>query len=117
MNYSLDLKNFFGSKLEPPPGITAYGEGAGGLILLFNNILKIAVFISLLFALINLLISAIQYIGSSGNPDLIKQASGRITNSLLGLVIAAASLVLAGLVGLLFFGNATAIINPVIYGP
>ena len=112
-----EVENFFGSKLVPPAGIAAYNEEAKGLILLFNNILKIAVFGSLLFALINLLVSAIQYISSSGNPDLIKQASGRITISLLGVVVAASSLILAGLFGLLFFGSATAIINPVIYGP
>ena len=110
------VPKFFGT-FSPPKNIQAYGEGPGGLILLFNNILKVAIWASGIFALINFLISAIQYIGSSGNPETTKQASSRIWMSLLGLVVAASALVLAGIIGLVFFGNALAIINPVIYGP
>ena len=69
------------------------------------------------FGLINLLTSGIQWAAAGGNPDMIKQASSRIWMSLLGLVIVAAAFVFAGVIGLLFFGSATAIINPVIYGP
>jgi hypothetical protein len=37
--------------------------------------------------------------------------------SLLGLVIVASAFVLAGVIGLLFFGSPRAIIDPVIFGP
>lgn len=113
-------KDFFGSgsKLTLIQTEAAvYGQEAGGLIRLFNTIMKIAIYGALLFALINLLVSAIQFINASGNPESLKQASGRIWISLLGVVVAVSSLVLAGLFGLILFGNATAIINPVIYGP
>lgn len=113
-----DLIKFFGQDTaDLPQAVSAYGSEPGALINLFNNILKISIFVSLLFAIINFLISGIQYIGSSGNPELLKQASSRIWISLLGLVVAVGSLIIAGLLGLLFFGSATAIINPVIYGP
>ena len=112
-----EVQKFFGSSIDVPEGITAYGPDPQGLIKLFNNILKVAIFGSLIFALINFLVSAIQYIGSSGNPELLKQASSRIWMSLLGLVVAAGSLVIAGILGLIFFGNPGAIINPTIYGP
>lgn len=110
-------EDFFGTELEPPRGIQAYGLEAGGLIKLFNNILRVAIYASLVFAAINFLIAGIQYIGSSGNPETIKQASSKIWMSLLGLVVAASSLVIAGILGLILFGNPSAIINPVIYGP
>lgn len=108
---------FFGSSTDAPEGVLAYGENVQGLILLFNNILKVAIYGSMAFALINFLVSGIQYIGSAGNPELIKTASSRIWISLLGLLVAGGSLVLAGILGLIFFGDAMAIINPKIYGP
>lgn len=113
---TLSPADFFGSRLNSPQG-SNYSQEAGGLIIFFNTILKIALWGSLIFALVNLLVSAIQFISSGGNPEFIKQASGRIWISLLGVVVAASSLVLAGLFGLIFFGDATAIINPVIRGP
>ena len=111
-----DLKKFFGT-FDAPQNIQNYTEGPEGLILLFNNILKIAIFAAGIFALINFLIAGIQYIGSSGNPEITKKASSRMWLSLLGLVVATSALVIAGVIGLVFFGDATAIIAPVIYGP
>jgi len=107
----------FGSSLTPPQGISSYGAGPAGLIKLLNNVLRVAIFAAFVFAVINFLIAGIQYIGSSGNPDILKQASSRIWISFLGLVIATSALVIAGIIGFVFFGNATAIISPVIYGP
>ncbi|KKT45476.1 MAG: hypothetical protein UW37_C0046G0005 [Candidatus Gottesmanbacteria bacterium GW2011_GWA2_44_17] len=109
--------DFFGSSADAPEGVLAYGENVQGLILLFNNILKVAIYGSMAFALINFLVSGIQYIGSAGNPELVKTASARIWISLLGLLVAGGSLVLAGILGLVFFGDALAIINPKVYGP
>lgn len=100
-----------------PQSVIAYGQNATDFILLFNNLLKVAIYGSMVFALINFLISGIQYLGSAGSPELVKAASGRIWISLLGLIVAGGSLVLAGLLGLIFFGNPLAIINPTIYGP
>jgi hypothetical protein len=114
------LRNFFGTtdpNKDLPPGINAYAADAGGLIILANNLMKLMIYSSLVIAFINLLVSGVQFIGSSGNPEIIKTASGRIWISLLGLVVAAGSLVLAGILGLIFFGSATAIISPKIYGP
>jgi len=118
----MDLKDFFGT-FSPPQGITEYqkgftpGQEVSGLILLLSNILRIVIYAGGLFALINLFVSGIQYLGSSGNPEMIKQASTRIWMSLLGLVIIASSLILAAIIGLVFFGDASLIIKPVIPGP
>ena len=118
------LKDFFGTTdptKDLPLGIgsTAGGFSAesSGLIMFANNLMKVMIYGSMVIAVVNLLVSGIQFISSNGNPELIKTASGRIWISLLGLVVAGASLVIAGVLGLIFFGDATAIINPVIYGP
>jgi|SRR3989344_7703504 len=120
-----DLSKFFGINTEKPPGLENYptvlttaGLTKGGeIIMLANNLMKVMIYGSMIIAVINLLVSGIQFIGSSGNPETIKTASGRIWISLLGLVVAAGSLVIAGILGLILFGDATAIINPKIYGP
>lgn len=114
-----EIKKIFG-KPVPPQGIDQYSGPDGdisGLILLLNNLLKVIIFAAGIFALINFLISAIQYVGSSGNPELLKQASSRIWISLLGLVIIAGSIVLAAVIGLLFYGDATAILIPTFLTP
>lgn len=114
----MTIQEFFG-KFSPPQGIDKYsptGDPAN-LIFFLSNLLKIIIYAGGLFALINLFISGIQYLGSSGNPEMIKQASTRIWMSLLGLVIIAGSLILAAIFGLVFFGDASLIIKPVIPGP
>ncbi len=116
----MDPKDFFGASFSPPPGISDYTAGTGeinNLIFFLSNLLKIIIYAGGLFALINLFISGIQYLGSSGNPEMIKQASARIWMSLLGLVIIASSLILAAVIGLIFFGDASLIIKPIIPGP
>jgi hypothetical protein len=101
--------------IEAPPGVQTYGgQDPSGLIALLNNVLKIAVVVGGLFTLVNLIISGIQYIGSSGEPKLIQQASSRIWISLLGLVVIVGSIALAALIGQIFFGNSSAIISPTI---
>lgn len=110
------LKPILGN-IDTPQNVAAYTEGPAGLINLLSNVLKISVVAAGLFGLINLLSSGIQYVGAAGNPEMIKQASSRIWMSILGLAIVAGAFVLAGIIGLLFFGSATAIINPVIFGP
>ncbi len=110
-------KKLFGTNLDAPQGIAEYGVNPQGLILLLNNIFRVAIFAAGIFALINFAVSGIQYIGSSGNPETTKKASSRIWFSMLGLVIVAATTVIAALIGLIFFGSPTAIISPTIYGP
>lgn len=111
--------DFFGqgTGTDIPGGAAAYGVNVPDMILVFNNLLKVAVYGSMIFAIINFLVSGVQYIGSAGNPEYIKAATGRIWISLLGVLVAGGSLVLAGILGLIFFGNPLAIINPTVYGP
>lgn len=120
------LKDIFGTQLSPPPGIEKYEiasggimplDKIGGLTLLLSNILKITIYGAGLFALINFLVSGIQYLASSGNPETIKQASNRIWMSVLGLTVAASSLIIAAVLGIILFNDPTAILIPIIPEP
>jgi len=109
--------DFFGSQLDAPEAIAIYGNNPSSLVRLISNLFRLAIFAIGIIAMINVIVSGIQYIGSTGNPEAIKKASSRIWMSLLGLVIVAGSLVLAGIIGAIFFGNPYVLINPIIYGP
>ena len=103
--------------VEAPQNVNAYSENVTGLINLLSNILRLSVLAAGVWGLLNLISSGIQWIGASGNPEMIKQASSRIWMSLLGLIIIAVAFVVTGIIGLIFFGSADAIIKPAIYGP
>lgn len=115
------IKKIFGTT-TPPPGVDQYSKNfifneVEGLTLLLGNIVKISIFVAGLYSLFNFLSAGILYIGSSGNPESIKQASAKIWMSMLGLLIVAASLVISAIIGLIFFKDATAILQPIIPTP
>jgi hypothetical protein len=92
-------------------------EQGFGLIVFLNNILKLVVVIAGLFAFFNLIIAGYQFMVAMGDPKGITSAWNKIWQSLIGLILVAGSFVLAAIFGWLLFGDATAILQPKIYGP
>lgn len=112
--------NLFGKVTNPLPkygGIEGAGGQAGGLILLFSNILRLVFVLAGIYAFLNLIIAGYQYISAAGDAKTLTAAWARIWQSLLGLVIIVGSFALAALFGYIIFGDATYILNPHIYGP
>jgi hypothetical protein len=115
----------FGSITNPLPEINSQGYGdlfgvggqAGGLIDFISNILKLVTVVAGLFAFINLILAGFTYISSGSDPKSTQAAMAKINMSLIGLVIIAASYAIAAIAGLVIFGDSTAILTPVIYGP
>ena len=106
-------------KIEPPEALKKLYPGGGpeGMIVLFNNILKLLVVGAGIWALFNFILAGYEFMGAAGDPKKVELAWAKIWQSMVGLLIIAGSFALAGLLGLLLFGNATAILKPVIYGP
>ena len=115
---NLLLAQIFGEIL-PPPHVEKYAGGSEGqgLILFLSNFVKLFMVISGLFAFLNLILAGWQYISSGAEPEKVSQATNKITYSVIGLLVVVASFTLAGIFGYIFFGDASAIINPKIYGP
>lgn len=117
-----DVKDIIGG-VTPPPGIrdwmaiTNAGEGAPGLIPFFNALLKLLIVVAGLYALLNLVLAGFQFISAGGDPKNVEKAWSKIWQSLLGLLIVAASFLLAALFGWILFKDPGAILNPKIYGP
>lgn len=88
-----------------------------GMILFFNNVLKLVIVIAGIFAFIKVLLAGFQFISAGGDAKQISNASLQIWQAALGLLIVAVSFVLAAVFGWLIFGDPTVILNPKIYGP
>lgn len=109
MNSVFAADNPFG-KITPP--ITGYDTDVGGLIFFINNILRLVFIVAGLFALWKFIMAGFTFMGSEGDPKKLSQARDQILMTLVGLLVIAASFVIAAIAGVVFFGDATAIINP-----
>lgn len=112
------MSDIFGT-IEPPEAIKKFSPtgDSSGLIMLFNNILRLLIVIGGIYALLNFILAGFQFISAGGDPKKIEAAWGKIWQSIVGLLIIVASFALAALLSKILFGNAGAILNPKIYGP
>ncbi len=92
-------------------------ECGSGLITLSNGLLKTVIVLAGLYAFWNFIAAGYGFMSAGDDAKAMGKAFGKFTQSLLGLTFVAGSFVLAGIFGYLIFGDATAIISPVIYGP
>jgi hypothetical protein len=88
-----------------------------GLFKLLNNIMKVMIVGAGLFAMFNFITAGYEFISAGGDAQKINNAWNKIWQSMLGVLIAAGSFTIAGLLGKLIFGEWTAIIIPEITGP
>lgn len=115
----IGMLQIFG-KVEPPPGIAAWGDllgVSGGLVGFLNAILRVMIIAGGLWTLVNIIIAGYQFLGAGNKPENIQNAWAKIWQSLIGLVFIAGAFVLAAIFGQIIFGSADAIIKPKIIGP
>jgi len=108
----------FGS-VSPPPGVADYDDAAGGigLIPFFSNLIRIITIAGGIFVMINILYAGWIYISSSGDASAHEKVANTVTYSVIGLAIIVFSYSAAAIAGMIFFGDATFILNPTICGP
>lgn len=100
----------------PITGITPEGTPVG-LITLLNAVLRIIFAVAGIWAFLNIIIAGFGFISAGGDPKKVTAAWTRIWQSLLGLLIIVTSFILAAILGLLFFKDATYILNPKFKAP
>lgn len=98
------------------PGLATGSEGQG-LIIIITNLVRLSIVIAGLYTLINIILAGYGFISAGGDSKLVQKSWERIWRSVLGLLIVTASIIIAMLIGWVFFGNVTAIIMPHIYSP
>jgi len=109
----------FGDIKNPFPILGAnYSAEVGpnfGLLVLFNNILRLVFLAAGIFAFFQLIIAGYGFMAAAGDPKKVAASWAKIWQTLLGLVIIVGSFVLAAIIGQIFFGDPMAIIRPTIY--
>jgi hypothetical protein len=104
--------------ITEPPELANFGSvedgGIGKLLTLALSVLIIGAGI---YALFNFVIAGYTFLSAEGDPKKVAAAWAKIWQSIIGLTVAAGSLVLAAVVGQLVFGNAAYILSPTIPTP
>jgi hypothetical protein len=109
-------------QVTPPPGVRRYidiasNNAEGGLQLFISNIIKTIIVIAGVFALFNLIFAGFAFMSAGGNAEKIAGAWAKIWQTMIGLLIAVGSFVLAGVFGKLIFGDYNALLQLRIFGP
>jgi hypothetical protein len=114
-------ENPFGS-ITAPAGVKEYNDLAGGVgsigILVFiTRIIQLTFVLAGIWVVWNVISAGFIYLGSEGDPKAHSKVKDQITMSVIGLLIIVSAYGFASLIGLIFFGEASFILNPVIQGP
>jgi len=96
--------NLIGSPTEAPTRFGAY----------LNVFMQILIIGAGLYTLFNFIIAGYLYISSGSDPKKIQDATAKIYQSVIGLVLVAGSFLLAALIGFLVFKDPDALLMPVI---
>ncbi len=109
----LNIIGIFGTIGNPLPAYQNYTYAT----VFLSHIIRLITIGAGLFAFINFVFAGIGFISSAGNPESIQRAWAKIYQSFIGICVVILSFVFAGLLGLLLYGNASAILTPTITGP
>jgi hypothetical protein len=70
-----------------------------------------------IYAVLNLVLAGYGYISAGGDPKRIQDAGNKIWHSVLGLVVAAGSLVIAAVIGQILFNDPGALLRLRYFSP
>lgn len=107
LSTQLIVYQFFG-QVQPPPGVERY-DSIGAFI---TVIIRLITIVAGIWALFNLIFAGFKYITAANDVKAVETAWQSIYMSLIGLIIIVSAFAIAAIVGGLFFGDATFIINP-----
>jgi succinate dehydrogenase hydrophobic anchor subunit len=110
------IAQIFG-RVAPPPGVSSYGAGTTGLRNFISNGIKTIIVIAGIYAFLNIILAGYSFMSAGGNPEKVAAAWAKIWQTMLGLLVAAASFVLAGIFGHLIFGDYNALLQLRIFTP
>lgn len=105
--------------IDVPPGVDVYQAAAQsetganiGIIYFVSNLIKIFAVVAGIWTLFNVILAGYIYLSSSGDAGSHQKVQTQVTNSIIGLILIVMSFTFGGLIGLIFFGDATFILNP-----
>ncbi|MBP7774866.1 hypothetical protein KA078_03685 [Candidatus Woesebacteria bacterium] len=102
-------------KLVAPPGVEQYIQKSSediALIFFLSNMIRVFTIVAGLFVVFNVILAAFFFLNSSGDASSYEKARIQVTQSIIGLLIIVMSYTLTGIVGLVFFGDASIFLDP-----
>lgn len=104
--------------IPQPAPLGGFGTVEGGALgVLLNLVFNLLIVIAGIFALFNFILAGYAFLSAGEDPKKIEGAWAKIYQSVIGLLVAAGSLILAAIFGQIIFGDATQLISPVIPVP
>lgn len=105
--------------IDTPPGVAQYQAAAEaetgadiGLIYFISNLIKIFAVVAGIWTLFNVVLAGYIYLTGSGDAGAHQKVQTQVTNSIIGLLLIVLSFTFGGLIGFIFFGDATFILSP-----
>jgi len=110
--------NPFG-QISAPIGVDAYGGAFVNFGSFVANIIRVAIVVAGIYAVINFVLAGYGFMSAGGDPKKIADASTKIWQSLIGLVLVAGSFAIGMIISRILFGPgyATAIFAIRVFGP
>ncbi len=109
--------------IDKPPGVAEFDEAGGiaegdiGILFFASRVIAIVTIFAGIWTFFNVLMAGFTYVTSSGNAQSHTLVRDKLTMSVLGILLIVTVYTVSGLIGVIFFGNATYLLNPVIEGP
>lgn len=104
------------NKLSSSPALQNSSNGEG-LFIILGNLIKFSIVLASLYTFWNLIMAGYMFMSAGGDSKAIGKAWEKIWQSIIGLLIVAASFILAGIFGYLIFGDSSVLITPQIFAP
>ena len=105
-------------RVDEPKGVELINIEAGagniGILLFFSKFIQVITVIASIWVVINVILAAFKYLTGGGKADTHAKVKDTLTMSIIGLIIIVSTYTIAGLIGLVFFGDASYILNPTI---
>lgn len=100
-----------------PAQLNLYGPGAHGIPKFITILLQTLIMMAAIYAVFNFVLAGFWYISGAADPKRIQNATEKIWQSVLGLVVSAGAFVIAGVIGQLLFGDSNALLQITLFTP
>jgi len=115
--------NIFG-QVTPPTSVQTYdlvvetsGGAKIGIVAFASNLINLFTVVMGLYIVYNFIMAGYLYITGSGDTGAHAKVREKLTWSVVGLAVIVLAYTIAGIIGLVFFGDAGFILSPTITGP
>lgn len=105
--------------VTPPVAITNWSAESSttfGGIAFLSTLIRLITIVAGIFVMFNFVAAGFKYVTSMGNTSVNMEVRDKLLFSVIGLLIIVSAYTIAGLIGLIFFGDAAFILRPTLTG-